>query len=1112
MAFDPLKHPRGEHGHWARTEGAENEPDPRTMDVGGDEWNIATAKRLEEAYAADRPALNALAAQLTHSGQLDRNYEGIPSTSISEAIAAENAAHPSTVINEAGDEEPYKPHLLGEEPKDEDDEAIPDTWDELTGKLQDEAEEKYKDENFKFALDAEQESWTENNGAAESGHMVAEDDDWRADALSDIVDARAEDSYDHKPEERIPYSADDLYAAVKLEYDADADDGYQHVRPQNVHISFDDSKLQNPDDISHPDPNQMQLPGLPEVEKHDYSTHLTQEMRDDITSSLTQAFVDQAEKKEHMVEPPDYLEESAKEYVTDQWAQMSDEEKFKYVKNETNLLDYYEGLAAGKKDQREKLAADNAPLSMPKKLDPMQVNENSSEYVKTQRLLKAMADQRAVQIMAQRGLVGQDNRSRNFGAYSLDMLKKYESGELLPHKNFGSELLDPDTPPEEQKKQVLDAVKKEIAFREENGRAPVSITSLHDADDKLWEGWKGSSTGNEGRLLQMAVADELGGRIRTAEAPKQEAWMAEGFESPDSYTQYHKNDASNQYAKNPYPPGPHELVSVNAEKPATYSLPIEGIVVKEANDVGHTGWNGVYVPGGLIDGLGDKHHFFKLGKSDPLSEAADTTRLEYNTEKEKVLDGISGVEPLEIHTNGSRGVILNKNGVWVSRNSPEGQNEIDTQKLGDRPTYQNPKILKAEGVIPVDSASRVAAFTRLPDIKLDRNGASSATLDPAVANRWNGTPVYDAKPRDELINQANQDFASIGGYEGIKAAVRAKWEVSQWALDHADMPNLEVYRGLTYHHIPTGDLNTGPVPTGVIKTGPEHGAGGSYGDGLDGQVLEMLDPKTGKKSDLPLNESHMGFSSGGQTYQVLPTSLKPGASSQILVHNQITGKMDPYTPNALLGPKPTGWVTGDKKGFQVQDAKGHMSTVKLDENGVSNLNGQLYMIENGVLKVHKPGGSANDWSPFDPKDRPAPQQERIVLRADVPRTAVVSIPAYGQNIHSEHEVILGGLGWRGWDAWSDHAPTFQQVPMAGVTPSTYDGEPDKTEVDKAAEKAYTVTDEQVKEAADKATKAAADKEAVVSKMLGEKISPVETKEIDDMVKTIKAKKKKAKKK
>ncbi len=56
-------------------------------------------------------------------------------------------------------------------------------------------------------------------------------------------------------------------------------------------------------------------------------------------------------------------------------------------------------------------------------------------------------------------------------------------------------------------------------------------------------------------------------------------------------------------------------------------------------------------------------------------------------------------------------------------------------------------------------------------------------------------------------------------------------------------------------------------------------------------------------------------------------------------------------------------------------------------------------------------------------------EDRVVLRAHVPRTTVVSVPAYGQNLHSEHESVIAGTAWAGWDAWLNRAPTFEQVPM-----------------------------------------------------------------------------------
>jgi hypothetical protein len=58
------------------------------------------------------------------------------------------------------------------------------------------------------------------------------------------------------------------------------------------------------------------------------------------------------------------------------------------------------------------------------------------------------------------------------------------------------------------------------------------------------------------------------------------------------------------------------------------------------------------------------------------------------------------------------------------------------------------------------------------------------------------------------------------------------------------------------------------------------------------------------------------------------------------------------------------------------------------------------------------------------KTRPTKQ---FLTRAVVPRTAVVSVPAYGINVQSEHEVVVAGTAWTHWDAWHKKAPTFDQV-------------------------------------------------------------------------------------
>lgn len=70
---------------------------------------------------------------------------------------------------------------------------------------------------------------------------------------------------------------------------------------------------------------------------------------------------------------------------------------------------------------------------------------------------------------------------------------------------------------------------------------------------------------------------------------------------------------------------------------------------------------------------------------------------------------------------------------------------------------------------------------------------------------------------------------------------------------------------------------------------------------------------------------------------------------------------------------------------------------------------------------------ANDWNGVGAK--PA-ESVRVVMRIKAPKEAIVSIPAFGQNIHDEEEVVVAGAkDWIAWDAWLDKAPTEDKVPI-----------------------------------------------------------------------------------
>lgn len=167
--------------------------------------------------------------------------------------------------------------------------------------------------------------------------------------------------------------------------------------------------------------------------------------------------------------------------------------------------------------------------------------------------------------------------------------------------------------------------------------------------------------------------------------------------------------------------------------------------------------------------------------------------------------------------------------------------------------------------------------------------------------RYRDMPTH----RDDLIKQADAKWKHLGGFAGIKAMVRAKWETSQYALDKAGIHSLPVYRGL--------------------------------------------------KVDMPADEPTEKISIGKDTVD-----------------------FDRFT------------------------------------------NAQI--TRNGCYSTTTDRGVANGWNAGS-------GGTKVVLRIDAPRTAVLSFPAYGINVHSEKEVVLAGTAFRNWDAWKGRAPADHDVPI-----------------------------------------------------------------------------------
>ena len=257
-----------------------------------------------------------------------------------------------------------------------------------------------------------------------------------------------------------------------------------------------------------------------------------------------------------------------------------------------------------------------------------------------------------------------------------------------------------------------------------------------------------------------------------------------------------------------------------------------------------------------------------------------------------------------------------------------GPNYKTTQALARRMSIDRAvQVMESRGVTASVSLKNVAMEI---DNKLWKDWKGSSTseggqlLQLAIAEELGGrlnveqlgtkeiSAVAAAKAMKRLRNNASSEF--YGGYDAVKAYIRAKWEVAQFLLDRADMQTVDLYR--------------------------------SVGVNLDKEKIEEVSVKS----------------------PPLPGEVEHGVEA---------------------------WT----------DFK-RVPDVVVTRNGAAS-----WSIDPKIV---------NEWS------------GALKLRAQVPRTAVVSVPAFGQNIYTEREVVVAGTAWKGWDAWKDTAPPFERAPLQGV--------------------------------------------------------------------------------
>ena len=172
-------------------------------------------------------------------------------------------------------------------------------------------------------------------------------------------------------------------------------------------------------------------------------------MRGAILDTLRSAFGKKADSLSGQMDPPEYLNDSAKEFMEEDWNNgLSDKHKFEWVKDNTEIL-------GAKQDDAKETVTTTVVEELPNKFDPLQANASDQDYRRTQAVATYLSVKR------------------------------------------GQELI-----------------------KERTG-VTVNLSDVAEVDARLWRGWKSTSTGTEGHIIQLATAQELGGRERYEQAQEE---------------------------------------------------------------------------------------------------------------------------------------------------------------------------------------------------------------------------------------------------------------------------------------------------------------------------------------------------------------------------------------------------------------------------------------------------------------------------------------------------------------------------------------------------------------------------------------------------------------
>src|SRR5262245_3505913 len=237
---------------------------PEATDVGGDQWNKDTAKRLEAEYVAAKPEL-----------------EKIVADAVGEKAAVE---------------------LESEGPDPEDAPFVPDEWASMSNDQQQEAEDEYMKDTYDDYMQGEIDNWYDQDAPHQAREKVTEDfnDDTEYDWASAAVDTFMQRWEDNG--HPVPFTHEQILNAITLDYTGD------YGSPGDPDFTIDDEALGLPIGWQ---AGQQTLPGIEAQKPEDL---LTEQMRNGLIKDLEKAFEKEADRVVQKMDPPDYLGDSVKEY------------------------------------------------------------------------------------------------------------------------------------------------------------------------------------------------------------------------------------------------------------------------------------------------------------------------------------------------------------------------------------------------------------------------------------------------------------------------------------------------------------------------------------------------------------------------------------------------------------------------------------------------------------------------------------------------------------------------------------------------------------------------------------------------------------------------------